>query len=177
MHINFNKFKISIFLFIFLFLFIHIKNEIISGIQYPTLLTLLSQKIVMVANDGIHFFTSNDNSEDNTKKIIFEPQISSAEENKKTTLAQFSADNGGYIIILVMDILYIFDPDGDKIDSYVLREYINATHYCLSYNKFNINSKIFENITSKTFIIKTKTYNNTPSKMNGVNCIISLTLI
>ena len=196
MYINFNKFKISIFLFIFLFLFIHIKNEIIDGIQYPTLLTLLSQKIVMVANDGIHFFTSNDNSEDTTKKIIFEPQISSAEENKKTTLAQFSADNGGYIIILVMDILYIFDPDGNKIDSYDLREYINAIHYCLipykkennllyfiivypnkdlnfvlSYNKFNINSKIFENITSKTFIIKTKTYNNTPSKMNGVNCI------
>ena len=47
--------------------------------------------------------------EDTTKKISFDNQIQSADENEKTVIDQFSANNGGYIMILVKDIFKMME--------------------------------------------------------------------
>ena len=71
----------------------------------------------MVASDGIHFFISN-LDEDQDKKINFENQITTSEENDNVCIVQFSENDGGYIIILAMNILYFFYPDGTLINSF-----------------------------------------------------------
>ena len=83
----------------------------------------------MVASDGIHFFISN-LDEDQDKKINFENQITTSEENDNVCIVQFSENDGGYIIILAMNILYFFYPDGTLINSFSFTE--EAEHYCIN---------------------------------------------
>ena len=83
----------------------------------------------MVVSDGIHFFICN-LDEDQDKKINFENQITTSEENDKVCIVQFSENDGGYIIILAMNILYFFYPDGTLINSFSFTE--EAEHYCIN---------------------------------------------
>ena len=123
--------KLSLLLlFLSLLIFINTDNIELESLLYPTTYTLLSHNIVIVASDGIRFFSS-DMTEDTTKKISFDNQIQSADENEKTVIDQFSANNGGYIMILVKDILYFFQNDGTFINSVDLTSSINGKHYYL----------------------------------------------
>ena len=62
-------------------------------------------------------------------------KIESKEENSKTTISQFPANFGGYIFILVNDIIYFFNHDGTFINSVNITvniaDTINAKYYCL----------------------------------------------
>ena len=109
-------------------------------VNFPTFLTLLNQNIAMAADDGIYFFNAG-LTEDTTKKITFNDgqKINNEDEYAKTTMVQFSEKDGGYIMILVKDILYIFDADGNKITSFDFSSSINAKHYCLIPYKKNNN--------------------------------------
>ena len=49
--------------------FISIKNIQLSNLLYPTTYTFLSQNIVLVANEGIHFFSSNMEEDELKKKL------------------------------------------------------------------------------------------------------------
>ena len=185
-------------LIIYLFLLIYYTTNAaeLKDLQYPNLFTLLSQKILLVASDGIHFFTSN-LEEDNNKKINFTSPISSNEENNKVCIVQFSENDGGYIIILAMSKLYFFQPDGEYINSFNFTE--EAEHYCINpyklennylyyiisypisghefiinYNKFNLNSKENEIIVSPTINIITQTWGNVPNTLYGTKCIFLL---
>ena len=185
-------------LIIYLFLLIiQITYEDFQGLLYPNLFTLLSQKILMVASDGIHFLTSN-MEDDNEKKIIFDNPISSEEENKKVNIVQYSKDDGGYIIILAQNKLYFFKPDGVYINSFNFNE--EAEHYCINpyklennylyytieyltsdkkfvinYNKFNLNSKENENILSPIIdiIVQDPPNPDNPivTELYGVECV------
>ena len=73
---------------------------------YPRSLTLLDNSIALVANDGIHFYDEQFANEYTSKKI----SLSISEENiKKIAMAQFSAGDGGYILILALNTLYLFN--------------------------------------------------------------------
>ena len=122
--------KLILLLFLSLLIYINANNVEFESLLYPTTYTLLSHNIVIVASDGIRFFSS-DMTEDTTKKISFDNQIQSADENEKTVIDQFSANNGGYIMILVKDILYFFQNDGTFINSVDLTSSINGKHYYL----------------------------------------------
>ena len=185
--------KISLIIYVFLLTIQITYAEELQGLQFPNLFTLLSQKILMVASDGIHFFTSN-LDEDLDKKINFTNQIKTLEENDKVCIVQFSENDGGYIIILAMNKLYFFTPDGTLINSFNFTE--EAEHYCINpyklednylyyiitykinehqfainYNKFNLESKENENIIKPTINIITKTYSNEPDTLFGIKCI------
>ena len=123
--------------------------------MYPSILTLLNQKIVLVLNNGIHFYDSNLDNEEEGKFIPL--NITKEEDNYKATLAQFSYEDDGYILILVMDILYFFKADGTFITSSDVSDFINNEYYCLvSYKKENnyLNYIIsYTNQTDKTLIL------------------------
>ena len=93
--------------------------------------------IVIVLNDGIHFYNSDLTIEDNSKKILF-PQNICLFENEKILIKQFSKEDGGYLMILVLDKIYFFKPDGSIMNSIYIPDISNSNNYCLTpYKKKN----------------------------------------
>ena len=100
-----------------------------ENLLYPSILTLLSRKLVLVSNNGIHFFDSNLDNEETNKYIPINIELDT--DNYKTAMEQFSEEYGGYILILVRNIIYFFDSNGNNIYSENLSEYLNGNYYCL----------------------------------------------
>ena len=172
------------------------EEKIIPSILYPSTLTLLSGNILLLSSDGIHFYSSDLLIEDTSKKIIFEKSISKT-EIEKIAMAQFSSKDKGYIMVLVNDIIYFFEPDGIKIAYKNLSNLINANHYSLvpfknennnlyfiisyleSNNlilkqfKFNIFAYSIELTSSNKFDIylQYKNNNDKPESLAGNSCI------
>ena len=93
--------------------------------------------IVIVLNDGIHFYNSDLTIEDNSKKILF-PQNICLFENEKILIKQFPKEDGGYLMILVLDKIYFFKPDGSIMNSIYIPDISNSDNYCLTpYKKKN----------------------------------------
>ena len=181
-----------------LFITLLILPENINRQLYPSTLTLLSQKVVLVANDGIHFYDQNLDNEEEGKFIPL--NIITEQDNYKTTLTQFSPENDGYILILVMDIIYFFKADGTFIISSDISDLIDNEYYCLvpykkesnylnyiiSYTnrtektlilhhfKFDINTKINQQENKKVFNAFVQETNDKADDIAGGTCIILL---
>ena len=157
------------FISIYLFLLISIIQSDIK--LYPSILTLLNQRLILVANEGIHFYDSNLENEETEKLIPL--NITTNEENYKTALAQFSEDNDGYILILVKNIIYIFQPDGKFIFSLDLSDYLDGSYYCITpYKKIDNNlhyiisySNLVNNIILDYFIFDLSSHSNSHQKL------------
>ena len=113
------------------------------SLKFPTTFTLLDNSIVLIANNGIHFYDEYFTSEDEEKKI--ELSLESTDLSK-IAMAQFPNEYGEYIIILVKNILYIFSNSKNVIKSQTIE--INAdtnidSNYCLVPYKKNDNNLIF----------------------------------
>ena len=87
-----------------------------SQILYPSVLSLLNKGIVVVQTDGIHFYDSN-KVEEESKQIKFERPITTDKENEKISMSQFPEKEGGFILILVKEKLYLIQSSG-----YILKE-------------------------------------------------------
>ena len=118
---------ISLFVFISLLSFSKSDEQ---KLLFPSILTLLNQKLVLVVNNGIHFYNEGLTEEDTSKYIPL--TIPSKEDNYKTAMAQFSVEDQGYILILVMNTMYFFEQDGTIITSSDLSSLINGSYYCLT---------------------------------------------
>ena len=117
-----------IYILIFISILIYINN------QDPHIFTLSNEKIVMVKNDGIYFFTSK-MIEENEKRIIFQNII---ENPDKINLVQFSSRDDEYIIISVIYIIYFFDKDGNIITYSYLSDSMKDYNYTIiPYKKEN----------------------------------------
>ena len=126
------KLKRSLILLIFLFFHLSNQDEInFSNMNFPSLLTLLNQNVIMLACDGIHFFNPTLTIEDSSRKIIFDDKITQNADYQKTCMVQFSQIDGGYILILVKDKMYYFNSEGDLLDSKELSSYISSEYYYL----------------------------------------------
>ena len=68
---------------------------------------------------------------DESKYVTLRTSIENLEQNAKTTISQFSEDYGGYLMILVNDIMYYFNNDGTLINSIDLSDSINSKYYTL----------------------------------------------
>ena len=89
-------------------------NEILlSPIIYPINFISLNKDIIIIDSKGIHFYNCDLTNKAIPKNVIFENRI----ENEKIYIKQYPKEFGAYIIILVFDILYFFEPDGTKINS------------------------------------------------------------
>ena len=101
-----------------------------SSTTYPYTLRLLNGNILLVINKGIYFLDSN-LVVDSTKTITFETEIQSDDVNK-ISFAQFSAEDGAYIMVLVINKIYFFSGEGDLIDDKKdLSGYLNSDVYSL----------------------------------------------
>ena len=132
----------SLFIFSFiskkLILILNILNHVntISPL-YPRSLTLLDNSIALVANDGIHFYNEQFSSEDTLKYI---PLSISQENIKKIEMNQFSEDDEGYILILALNTLYLFNNKKILIKFFDISNYINGNFYRITpYKKDNEN--------------------------------------
>ena len=124
------------FIYLFISLLILTINEE-ERLLYPTILTLLSHKIVLVINNGIHFYDANMENEDLDKYVPLNIPDNDL-DSFKTAMAQFSADDNGYILILAMNIIYFFRSDGTSIISKNLSNIIDGSYYCITpYKKEN----------------------------------------
>ena len=102
------------------------------SLNYPTLLTLENDDLILVNQNGIHFYDSQLVNENSDKSIPFSENIASNDENKKTTMTQFDPENDGYILIIAKDILYILESDGNQIHSLSITDYFTSTNYFIT---------------------------------------------
>ena len=72
-------------------------------------------------------------SEEDSKKITFDPQILTKEDYSKTVISQFSSGDDGYIMILLMNKIYLFQNDGTSLitNPFDLSGIINSDYYHL----------------------------------------------
>ena len=92
-----------------------------SPILYPSVLSLQNQGFVVVQTDGIHFYDSN-KEEEESKNIKFDIPIKSEKENDKISIVQFPEKEGGYILILVGEKIYIMQKNGNLLKEVKLEE-------------------------------------------------------
>ena len=95
-----------------------------NGVFYPSVLSLNNQGLVAVQSDGIHFYDL-DKNEEVTIKIKFESPILSQEDIYKISMTQFSENDGGFILILVIDKLFLLKESGELIKEIFLPEIKN----------------------------------------------------
>ena len=192
------KLKRSLILLIFLFFHLSSQDEInFANMNFPSLLTLLNQNVIMLACDGIHFFNPTLTIEDSSRKIIFDDKITQNADYQKTAMVQFSQIDGGYILILVKDKMYYFNSEGDLLDSKELSSYIssdyyylipykkqeNYLHYIISYKNAEFNFTLshfkYDIINNANEVIMQKKYNvsvqynqnKNPSMLAGPSCM------
>ncbi len=130
---EFLNFKINnklFVIFILLSVIININNDDLSSLIYPTTYVLLNQNIVLVTSEGIRFFSSNMELYE-SKYVILKKSIENLEQNGKITISQFPSDYGGYLMVLVSDVIYFFTYDGTLINSTDLSDSINSIYYTL----------------------------------------------
>ena len=125
------------FMYIFISLLIILTKNEDEKLEYPSILTLISQKNVLVTSNGIHFYDSNLENEEKDKLI---PLVIPVSDSFKTALAQFSENDGGYILVLAMEIIYFFKADGTIFSTKNLTNLIDSNYYCITpYKKENNN--------------------------------------
>ena len=162
-----------------------------SQIFYPSVLSLLNKGIVVVQTDGIHFYDSN-KVEEESKQIKFERPITTDKENEKISMSQFPEKEGGFILILVKEKLYLIQSSGyilkeenlpemtslENIKIIPYKEEENNLLYIISYKtnskQFGFNYYKFDLINKKNLLLKIKILDNlkNPLKINNSNADI-----
>ena len=131
-------------LFIELFIIISLINLIRSiEFRYPTALTLENKQIFVVHSLGIDIYHSSYSI--STKIIEFIQELSKSDLNK-ISISKYSS---GEIIVLIIDTIYIFDMNGQKLISYTLTGTFNADYFSLTAHKIikEDNNTIFNILT------------------------------
>ena len=190
-------YTILLFIFIFLSLFTFSKTSYKnSNLLLPSLSTLLNQIQILITQNGIHFYDSNQRTESSNKFIPL--NISSI---SRPVIEQFPIEFGGYILILLKNIIYIFSKDEIFINSIDISNYIkdnydysitpykkedNNLHYIISYVdlfskkikllhfKFNLKTLINEKINSKSYDITIEQISNYQKNIIGTSCTFLL---
>ena len=135
-----NNYIPSFFIFIFIILIDFSNHENTIPITIPNSLVLLDSTQVVVAKDGIHFFDNNMAEEYIEKYVNY--SLINTNDLESLYMTQFKNEDDGYIIILIKNIIYIFDSNKDLLKSEDLNEKINGLHYCIIPYKKQINNKL-----------------------------------
>ena len=129
------RFILNIYFPIYLLILISLLNYINS--HNPNVFTLSNDKIVIVSEEGIHFYTAK-MIEEEEKRIIFKSIILSENKEDKITFNQFSKIDEEYVIISVINKIYFFDKEGNLINYTYLSDSLKDFDYSLiPYKKEN----------------------------------------
>ena len=105
--------------------------------KYPTAITLPNKKIFVIHSLGIDICDSSYTT--STKIIEFNQEINQS----YLSMISISKYSNGDFIVLIIDIIYIFNSYGKKLIEYPLREVYNAEYFTLSAHKItNKNCKV-----------------------------------
>ena len=166
-----------------------------NQILYPSVLSLNNQGLVAVQADGIHFYDS-DKKEEITKKIKFESALIFQEDTYKISMTQFSENDGGFILILVIDKLFLIQETGELIKEILLpemknlenmniipyKENNNNLYYIISFKKdtkhYGFNYYKYDLIKNSNSLINSKSLEGIKNKgsfisydIHGENCL------
>ena len=151
-----------------LFFFIFILLPFIFCIEgHMIIFTLSNGKIIVVSKDSIHFFTS-EIIEEKSKILKLDKKLSSKVIEEKIEITQFSQEDEEYIMILIMNKIYFFDRNGNKINYLYLSDELQKFNYSLIAYKKEYNYLLYI-ITStsknnKSFILNYYKYDiNSPN--------------
>ena len=185
-----NFFKIISFFLLLIFY----DNKIIED---SNIFLTSDDKIIIVSRGELHFFR-NDMTEIKNVKIIFNNAKIENDKNNNILIEQFSKQDGGYIIILVINKILIFKDDGTLINIQYFHDSINPKdfnvipykkennylYYLLSYSpkyknefillffKINTNSLSSNKVISKKILkIKSSSKNKLLKYETKVKCI------
>ena len=157
-----------------------------NQILYPSVLSLNNQGLVAVEADGIHFYDS-DKNEEITKKIKFESALISQEDTYKISMTQFSENDGGFILILVIDKLFLIRETGEIIKEILLpemkklenmniityKEINNNLYYIISFKKnakhYSFNYYKYDLIKNSNSLINSKSLEGIKNKGNFIS--------
>ena len=201
-YLNYSKFVLTTIIFLLISFSYQNRQNIFnsSDTYFPYALTLLNGNILIVINDGIHFFDSLVETEETSKAKYFDSKIDSEADNDKTTFAQFSQDDGGYIMVLAKNIIYFFEAEGIFIYSIDLSESINGNYYNLlpykkegdylhyvifhlntqeknftiHHFKFEISSHLNSKVISKEVSVILNNSQGAPNSISGGSCLFLL---
>ena len=160
-----------IFEYIFILLLIGTNEESTISLKFPTSFELINNDIVIVAKDGIHFYNQSLQEYSEKKKSF--SLLNNVDEIEKVSIEQFSNENGGHILILVMNTLYIFNREGTEEKTVDLSQKINGDHYGLTPYKKEDKQLIFiiSYIESSNIIVKKCEFNLESEVINITNII------
>ena len=195
MNKKFNIIYFSFLIFIIISLIIRSRQEAKEyNIVFPIVLKLLNNRNAVVSEDGIHFYDESLTTENYEKNITFATLLKQ-DHLEYISMAQFDKQNGEYILILVIDTIYIFNSDETLLNSSDISSEIQGEHYSLiPYKKYDndfidffilfvdnlyINIKHFKlDINTKNIEIKNKNsfksfnqYGGDANVLKGINCI------
>jgi len=133
-----NNIKSVLFAFILISIFKLNKQEEkyeSINLKFTSAFSLLNNKYVVVGDKGIYFY----NREFSNIYNYINFTVPSLDVGYDTvSMAQFPADDGGYILIMVKNIFYIFDNEGAYLKDYDFNNITNKKHHCLiPYGKEN----------------------------------------
>ena len=109
-----NYFSLFLSLLFNLWLIVNNEKVYLDNLIYSSTLVLLNNKIIDVAQDGIHFFDEQFQNEEITNFIKFSENLT-LNDYSKISISQFSQENEEYILVLCKRILYIFDKNHNLI--------------------------------------------------------------
>ena len=166
--IKLKLFSLNSFITFLLFIsfFIQTNQKPLSKIDYFYSFKLIDGKIVAVSQNGIHFYEKDFKIENRNKRIPFKRL--NVDTNKTIAITQYSENDDGYLLILISNILYIFDKNENKIISITLNYKINGSNYSLIPNKKNNNILYFliSYIDKSVFILDNCRYNLIAKKLS-----------
>ena len=133
------------FINILILTLVNLSNEINpTSLVFPMSLQLLDNTNAVIALDGIHFYDSAFENEDETKFVALTIQESEINNvYKGIFMAQFPTEYDEYIIILVQNVIYIFDKNKNKLKDQNINYSVNGENYCIIPYKKNNNELIF----------------------------------
>ena len=158
----------SNFIIILILILINLSNQInTTSLVYPISLQLIDNSNAVIALDGIHFYDSAFENEEDEKFISLTIPVGEAiSKYSEIFMAQFPKEYDEYIIIFVQKIIYIFDKNKNKLKDQNITDSVNAENYCIIPYKKNNNELNF-------FIVYEDNIQEI-RKLNITNCIFNL---
>ena len=123
----------SNFINILILTLVNLSNQINpTSLTYPMSLQLLDNTNAVIALDGIHFYDSAFENEDETKFIALTiPEDEIDDIYNGFFMAQFPTEYDEYIIIFVQNVIYIFDKNKNKLKEEDMQAYAAGGNSCV----------------------------------------------
>ena len=112
---NIKKLEMTVLLLFLTSLVLKIESKSIIDSIYPFSLTLYNENILLISNLYIIFYDNSFNSIIKIYNLSESEMVKGLLDTYKTMACQYPIEHNSYILALVMDQLYFFDKNGNKL--------------------------------------------------------------